>query len=255
MEGVSPFGLPPPPPPPWFVGHRGAAAEAPENTVESFRLAAEQGADLVELDLRLTGDGTLVACHDADLMRVAGSPLAVETASLAELRGAGAALPKLDEILAALPPGLPLNLELKRDRAPRLGLAESAAGTLAGRGRPILVSSFDWPLLAALSALRPALPIAPLASRDGAALVAAGERLGAWSLHAHRRLATPWLASAARDAGRPLLVYTVNDAAEAARLLDLGVTGLFTDAPGRLRRDLAASRGPGTAAAAREADS
>ena len=82
MAGVAALGLEAPP---WIVGHRGAAGEAPENTLPSFLLAAQQGADMIELDVQLAADGELVVVHDWDLERLAGVPLVVEeTAAAAE---------------------------------------------------------------------------------------------------------------------------------------------------------------------------
>ncbi len=235
-------------PPPWIVGHRGAAGEAPENTLPSLLLAARQGADLVELDLQLSSDGELVACHDWDLTRLAGHPLVVEESTRAELAavpiGDAAAgepaprIPTLAEVLAAAPADLPLNLELKRERAAREDLV-AALGRQLGDRRQVLISSFDWALLDLVRRALPHLPVAPLARSGPEALVAAAERLAAWSLHCHRRIAGPRLLAAARQARRPVLVYTVNDAAEARRLLARGASGLFTDFPGRLRAALA----------------
>lgn len=241
-----PLGLPEPP---WIVGHRGAAGEAPENTIASFRLAIEQCADIVELDLQLTADGALVACHDRDLRRlVPGGPggdpadagaakLVVEASELAALRGSGLELPTLPEVLAVLPAAVPLNLELKRRRADRRAFARTLRRAVAGRSR-LLISSFDWPLLAEVRELEPERPLAAIGRVRSPPLLAAAERLGAWSVHCHRRMVAAPLVAAAHDRGRPLMAFTVNDPAEARRFFDLGVDGVFTDHPGRLRRQL-----------------
>ncbi len=238
------------PPPPWIVGHRGVAGEAVENTVDSLRLAVEQRADMVEIDLQLSADGELVVFHDWDLERLAGRSPVVETMRLEELRQVElraatvhgprrGRIPTAGEALAALPPELPVNLELKRRSADTERFAAALAELLSRRPR-VLVSSFDWELLAAVRLLQPELPVAPLAKRGRRALVAAGERLAAYSLHCHRRMARRRLARAARRAGRPLLVFTVNRRRLARRLLARGVDGLFTDFPGRLRAELEA---------------
>src|SRR5205085_3299316 len=67
---------------PLIVGHRGASADAPENTLAAFRLAWEQGADAIEMDLRLTRDGRIVVFHDEDLRRVAGTKNKVKVEDL-----------------------------------------------------------------------------------------------------------------------------------------------------------------------------
>lgn len=239
------------PPPPWIVGHRGVRAEITENTLAGLAAAVRQGADMVEVDVQLTVDDVLVLCHDWDLQRLGGrSEVVEETAStlLAAVRvhdrEAGRdeerhRIPHLSEALDLVPGTVPLNLELKRRRAEPERLLD-ALEPLLDRRDDLLVSSFDWELLAALRARRPELPLAPLARRHADALLAAGERLAAWSLHCRQSLASRALAEAASDVGRPLLAYTVNDAAAARTLFDRGLSGVFTDRPGALRRELEA---------------
>ncbi len=227
---------------PWILGHRGAAADAVENTLTSFALALRQGADGIELDVQLSRDGTLFVFHDWTLERLAGDSRAVEALAASDLRLIridGEPLPTLEDVLARLPGDYPLNIELKRRDAPRHRLASALARTLGARAQ-VLISSFDWELLATVHAQSPDLPLAPLADRDGEALLAAGERLSAWSLHCHRRLAREELVRSATEAGRFVLAYTVDDAVEARELLARGVAGLFTNRPGALRRELAA---------------
>ena len=230
-----------PAPPPWIAGHRGAAAEALENTLASFALAVEQGADLVELDAQLTPDGVLVLLHDPTYARVAGSDLRPERepwSALASLRlHDGSAPARLDDLFAALPADFPVNVELKRTEAAIEPLA-AAAGRLADRPNT-LVSSFDWPLLDAVRARAPFLALAPIAGDDASVddLRRAAARLGAWSIHVSRALARRALAPLGRD-GRRVLCFTVNDPGEARYLLDSGASGVFSDSPGALRRAL-----------------
>lgn len=233
------------PPPPWVVAHRGASGERLENTIEACHLAVELGAPAVEVDVQLAADGVPVVFHDWDLERLgSGDRRVVEQLESRELGDLELALgptgrrgraPTLAELLAALPAGFPINLELKRREADRVRFATAIASLVAVRPN-VLVSSFDWEQLASLRALTPELPLAPLGSRDPAALLAAGERLEAWSLHAHRRLASAELVAAAAAAGRPLLVYTVNEVADARALFAFGVAGVFTDHPALLLR-------------------
>ncbi len=107
-----------------IVGHRGASHEAPENTLASFRLAWQQGADGVEGDYYLTSDGRVVCIHDADTERVAGEKWVVAETPFATLRkldvGAwkglrwrGEKIPSMEEVLATVPAGKKAVLELK----------------------------------------------------------------------------------------------------------------------------------------------
>ncbi len=259
---ASPFHLPDPP---WIAGHRGAAAEAMENTLDSFRLAIDQGADLLELDVQMCADGELLVVHDWDLRRLTGSSLVVERAAAEVVRSqglraarepgrprwpgiatigrrgtgrlTGERIPTLGDVLAMRPPDLPLNIELKRRVAHRGRFAEAVLAATAGH-EPLLFSSFDWDLLAELRRRAPHVCLAPLASRWPSLLLEAGRNLRAWSLHAHRRIVSPALVERARAAHRPLLVYTVNDVAEARRFFEWGVAGVFSDRPGALRAAL-----------------
>src|SRR5262249_48415080 len=110
--------------------HRGASAEAPENTLEAFRRAIARGADALEMDAHATQDGAVVISHDPDGTRAAGVPRRICESSLAEVRGwdagfgfvagggggalgrRGLRLPLLEEVLEVFP-GVPLNIDLK----------------------------------------------------------------------------------------------------------------------------------------------
>jgi glycerophosphoryl diester phosphodiesterase len=222
------------------VAHRGASGELLENTIDACRRAVALGAPMLEVDVQLAADGELVVVHDWDLVRLAGDRRVVERLAAAELAAVALGLgdrrghaPTLGALLAALPPDYPVNLELKRRQAPRPAFAAALRAATVGRGQ-LLVSSFDHDLLAEVAAALPGVPLSPLEAHDAAALLSAGERLGAWGLHCHRRLASASLAAAAAAGGRPLLAYTVDDPEEARRLFALGLSGVFTDWPGRL---------------------
>ena len=107
---------------PIILGHRGASAEAPENTLAAFRLAVEQGADGVELDVWRCGSGEVVVHHDPDTARTGGVARLVSSTPWAELRRldvgswkgerfAGERIPLLAEVLDALPTAV-VNVEL-----------------------------------------------------------------------------------------------------------------------------------------------
>lgn len=189
---------------PLVLGHRGASADFPENTVRAFQEALRQGADGVELDVMRCGSGEVVVIHDDDLARVAGgaagSAVRVRSAPLAALRafdlGGGERVPTLAEVLEALGPEALVNVELKSPEPGPGGhgglrgrLATGAgylrlcrddglaavvaavlrrAGRLHGRGaRTTLVSSFDpFQLLRFQREALGALPLGYLFERD-----------------------------------------------------------------------------------------
>jgi glycerophosphoryl diester phosphodiesterase len=235
------------PQPPWLVAHRGASADEPENTLASIATALEQGADMIEIDLHLTADGELLATHDAE-MTIGGRQWPVEDSEASTIRRAAAgpertdraALPTIAEILALIPDTVPINIELKRAKAEIDSLVAATVESLGERSR-VIVSSFDWDLLASLRRSQPDALIAPIGSRRPLDLLRAATRLGAATVHCHRRVAFGDFVSAARAEGWPVLVYTINEAAQARQLFDRGVAGIFTDMPGAMRDALRSS--------------
>jgi glycerophosphoryl diester phosphodiesterase len=236
----------PPDPRPLILGHRGASAEAPENTLAAFRLAMAQGADGVELDAWRCATGEVVVIHDPDARRVAGDGLRVAEASLAALRdldvgawkGArfrGERIPLLAEVLEAFP-GARINVELK---GPDRRVAAAAAEVIrrAGAAERVIVSSFHARLLRAFRAAAPDVARGLLFERAPAwplrvALARAWLRPAA--LHPAADLVTPARAARWRRLGLAVNVWTVDEPAEAARLWALGAGALITNAPAAL---------------------
>lgn len=238
---------------PLVLGHRGASAAAPENTLEAFRLAVAEGADGVELDVRRCRTGEVVVFHDADATRVAGTPLRIGDASLAEIRAldagasrgpafAGARVPLLEEVFEALP-GAFVNVELKtQGRDLRLAAAAARVIRAAGAGDRVVVSSFDWRLLVAFRLAAPELPIGLLfepQTRWRIPLALAIPLLGPRAVHPDRALVTAERARAWTGRGLGLNVWTVDDPDEARRLRALGATSIITNVPGRIVAALA----------------
>ncbi len=242
------------PPPPWIAAHRGALPLL-ENTIPALALAVEEGADLLEFDVQATADGVLVVHHDGDLARLAGRPdLTVETATLSELVDQELSLPEdparrgriptLAALLAALPGGFPVNIELKVRRSDRGRLAGLALAETSGR-QNVLFSSFDAALLRELRRRSAGARLAPIAARWSPALERLGRELGAWSLHVGGGVARARSAAGGAPTAPPILAFTVNDAARARTLLAHGAAGLFTDRPGGLRAELGKLAGTG----------
>lgn len=227
---------------PVVVGHRGAPLVAAENTAEAFAAAAGLGATWVELDARRAADGVVVR-HDP---HTAGGVALIE-ARVEELAALG--IPSLDTVLAGLPEGLGVDVELKNlpgepDYDEGTALADAVAGVLAAHhGRPLLASSFNPSTLAGLAGT--GLPLGLLTSawvRLDAAVGLAGE-LGAVVLCPHvdsQGLDEAGIA-AAHAAGLQLMAWTVDDPDRARRLAVDGIDALCTNDPARI---LAAVRPP-----------
>ncbi len=236
---------------PPVIGHRGAAARAPENTVPGFRRAAADGAGWVEADARLTADGAVVLLHDSTLDRTTNGSGALARAPLAAVRAldagawfdaasAGTPVPTLAEAVAALTGlGLGLNLELKPVTGGERALARAVVEVLAAawppRRPPPLVASFEPAALAEMAALAPSLPRGYL-TRGGGGWRNAAARLGCATVHMRVDALTPRLVAAIRSAGYPVVAWTVNDPDTARHLWDAGVMSVITDDPGALTK-------------------
>lgn len=234
--------------PPWIIGHRGACGHSPENTIESFRLAVSQGANMIEMDLQLTADAYVVVVHDWSLERLAGIPRIVETSTLGEIQkynvaryfrpeGPPASIPTLASVFDAIDISTPCNLELKCKQSHASTSIKAVAGVIGHRNRLVL-SSFDWNLLRECRCILPNKLSAPLAHNTLDCLLDVAQELSAVSVNCHHNLIDREFVKAANACGYPVLAYTVNDAVTAKRLFELGVSGAFTDVPGQLLDNL-----------------
>ncbi|MEZ5550600.1 MAG: glycerophosphodiester phosphodiesterase family protein [Pseudomonadales bacterium] len=226
-----------------IIGHRGAAGLVPENTLPSFARALELGVDAVELDIHLC-EGRLIVIHDDTLERTTNGTGTLASQTLAALRrldaGQGAQIPLLEEILELLPGQTGINIELKGPGT-ALPLAELLRGI---PDRDLLVSSFDHDLLDQFHRAAPDIRAAPLYSRWKGDPITTASLFGGGFLNLSRKLVTAVRCRAAQAAGLKLLVYTVNDPQEAQQLYAMGVQGLFTDYPDRIRSVVPADRAP-----------
>jgi glycerophosphoryl diester phosphodiesterase len=240
------------------IAHRGASGAAPENTLAAFELAARQGADAFELDVRLTADGVPVVLHDPTLDRTTNRAGPLAALRLADLRNIDAGftfsldsgrtfpfratdvgIPSLTEVLRGFP-DMPVLLELKEAMAQgpvrQLLIEEKAVD------RCVLASEH----LAALQVFRePPFATAASAAEIGVLYRAVLFRRVPSSLPyrllsvpvRHRGLPVPTrsFVAAARGLGCPVHVWTVNDAAVAVTLWGRGVAGMVTNLPDAIR--------------------
>jgi glycerophosphoryl diester phosphodiesterase len=220
---------------PLVLGHRGASAVAPENTVAAFTRARELGADGVELDVRRTADGVLVVHHDAEVHDVG----VIASLSFADLREARPQLATLAEALDACR-GLVVNAEVKclpwePDADADGSVMLATIDAVRAHDGMMIVSSFD---LAAVDRARAAAPDLPTAWLTHGQEIAAAAELAAARGH-------PWLnadgiaaleagadgIAAAHHAGVLVGTWTVDDPAAARRLAVAGADVIITNVP------------------------
>ena len=231
-----------------IVAHRGAAGIAPENTLASFREAIRHGADWLEFDVRLTGDGVPVVIHDPTLKRTTTGRGPVRSRTLGEIRRldagswyderfSGERVPTLDDVLK-LGSKTRLNIEIKSNCAPASEAAEAVWSRVRDGGLQdrTLITSFDIDILKALRELDRQVPLGfPWQSglRDPVRRALSLKcrmmlfEVGGLSEKKVRRC---------REVGLDVWVYTVNEPEEMQRVMDLGVDALVTDRPDLLAR-------------------
>ena len=237
-----------------FVGHRGVAAHAPENTLASLRRAAEMGMRWVEFDVRLSRDGHPVLFHDEHLSRTTDGQGRVADHDLVELKtldaGAyfdpafrGERIPTLNEAINVLEIlGLGANVEIKPDGDRETETAQVVFRTL----KTFWPSSLPPPIISSFSTLALAVSAAGAPEWEHALLVDIIPRdwrrrldaLGSTALHCNARRLVRERAAEVIAAGIPLRCYTVNSARVARKLFAWGVSAVFTDAPDRLSASL-----------------
>ena len=246
-----------------IFAHRGNSVRFPENTLPAFRSAFEIGCDMVETDLHLTADGSLVLWHDERTGRNTEENLIVADSTLARLReldagysftdgrgttpfrGMGLYIMTLDELFEEFPVGV-FNIDLK-STDPAIADAYAAALARHRAWERVVTGSFNGPVLRRFRSLAPECVTSMTPFEVRAAVVANRPVVGAFApllqrlvrgrifqvpeLHGRMRVVDSRLTRTWARAGVPVQVWTVNAPDEAKRLLTLGVRGIFTDAP------------------------
>ena len=227
---------------PLVIAHRGASAYRPQNTLPAFELAVAQHADMIETDLHRTADGAVVITHDEELAGLGGAG-EIADASLADIRGldagAGERVPTLDEILDGFGGRIPFNLELKRAvHRDYAGLETQALDAVRSRGLlgRTLWSSFYDSVLARLREQEPAARLGLLVSaRYPDRIFERARAIGAEAINPEVSIVDAALVAEAHAEGLAVYVFTVDDEVAMRSLLDLGVDGIFTNRPDRMR--------------------
>ena len=225
---------------PLLIAHRGAAAEAPENTLAAFARALALGADGLELDVRVTRDGVPVVFHDPTLARLTGRRRAIAALALSDLRTVrirGEPVPTLAKALALVRGRAVVQIEIKAAAAL---VAVVRVVQRARASRHVILASFEAAVVAGARALAPGIP-RMLISRGGTAenlgaklagLAAAGVSLD------HRAIASPAFVAALQRRHYRVWCWTVNHPRLMLRLAAWGVDAILSDDPALLKSTL-----------------
>ncbi len=227
-------------PSPIIFAHRGASAHAPENTIAAFELAHQQGADAIELDVKLSADGIPVVIHDSTVDRTtdgSGRVVNLELAALQELdAGEGQRIPTLDEVFASVGGKLLINVELTNYKTPNDQLVEKVVDVVEKHAlaESIIFSSFFSRNLKRATQFLHQTPCGLLALPGllGWWGRSYGFRLGDYqAMHPNLKDTTSQQIERIHRMGRRVHVWTVNAAEEMHQLADWNVDGIITDDP------------------------
>lgn len=242
----------------FIVAHRGASGDAPENTLPAFELAWEQGADAIEGDFHLTKDNRIACIHDYDTTKVAGTKLVVADSTFEELRKldvgswkspkfAGTRIPSLEEVIATIPEGKKLYLEVKCGPEIVPTLAKTLAASELSPEQ-LVVISFNEDFVRQWKTAEPESRTMLLISfnrrvpRLSPSLHEVIEKLkdtGAdgVSTNTHPALDANFV-EGVKAADFEYHSWTINEADKARELMDMGSQSITTDFPGQLRSSL-----------------
>ena len=234
-------------PRPIIFAHRGASANAPENTLASFKLALAQGADAIELDAKLSADGHVVICHDPTLERTTDGTGFLSRKTLAELRALdagssfsdkfrGEKIPLLEDVFEAVGKKLLINIELTNYATPFDSLVEKVCALVTKHGLEgsVIFSSFFAPNLKKAFRLLPNVPRGLLARPGwkGAWARSFGFTFGDYAaLHPNLCDTDVQQIQRVHRLKRRVHVWTVKATEQIIRLKDWGVDGIFTPNP------------------------
>ncbi|MEM9645209.1 MAG: glycerophosphodiester phosphodiesterase [Planctomycetota bacterium] len=247
---------------PLIVGHRGASADAPENTLAAFRLAWDQGADGIEGDFHLTADNKIVCIHDTDTERISNKKLVVKDVTLEQLRGldagswkskdfSGESIPTFKEVFATVPNGKTFVIELKV--GPEIvPILKSELEQIDPGERQLLIISFNVDTIAACKASMPQLKCHWLTSFKRTAtlryqpnpksIIATMKKCQAdgVGMKGETKVINEAFLDQLRQAGiDEFHVWTVDAPSVAKRFKQLGAFGITTNVPATIRNTLA----------------
>ena len=234
-----------------YIAHRGASYDAPENTVTAAKLAWEIGADAVECDIHLSKDNRIMVIHDKDTKRtcsnkknlsIADSPSTLlrdlDAGSWKDKKYKGEKIPFLSELIETIPTGKTLVVEIKCGKEvipPLIRMMEKYK-----KQEQIVFIAFDWETIVETKKAFPQNKCYWLSSsKNGLSkkIKEAAEN-GLDGVNLHYSVIDEEIVNAAKESNLEVLAWTVDDPAEAKRLIDLGVVKLTTNRPAWLKEEV-----------------
>lgn len=236
------------------IAHRGASAYYPENTMAAFRAAADMRAEMVELDVLLSRDGVPVVFHDIELDAHSSGQGMLSSYTLEQLKAldagswfdkgfAGVSIPTLEEVLAFAAGTIALNIEIKTEAVLDQyegGVEEKCLRLVEKYNMKghVLFSSFDYRAVVHLKELDPAVSVALLYNRSASGKKMPSKLMDIYQADAfncsYQQFRKTWSVDLKKH-GIPHFIYTVDRPKRMWKLMDAGVTGIFTNKPDLLK--------------------
>ncbi len=213
------------------IGHRGARAYAPENTIDSFKKAIDMGVNAIELDVRKTKDNQIVVIHDADIKRTTNGQGLVSDLTLAEIKGfsmeGGEKIPTLCEALDFLGKKVTTLIELKE-----IGLEEAVLGIIRERGlqKDVIVTSFLEEAIRKIRELDANIQTGLIYAKHSNPVKAALDLKANYLVALYRFVHTANVEKAHKN-GLKVVVWTINTPEEVSAFAKKGVDGIASDKP------------------------
>ncbi|MBT6611018.1 MAG: hypothetical protein HOB38_02845 [Deltaproteobacteria bacterium] len=232
---------------PVLIAHRGYKARYPENTLAAFEAALDSGAEMIELDITLSQDRSMVVIHDDTLNRTSNGKGAVRDYSITELKKFDAGnwfddrfsdekIPTLVEVLKQVNRRAVVNIEIKssafEDPAPADAIENQVIALIQKMNLLdcVLISSFEKRFLERIAAIEPTLALGVISGEPAdAATVKMLKKLGVYSWHAWHKILTAEQVEFLHAANLKVFSFTVNEPDIFQRLSEMSIDGVFTD--------------------------
>lgn len=222
------------------IGHRGAKAHSPENTMDSFMKALDMGVDGIELDVHVCATGELVVIHDFTVDRTTNGSGEVHKMTLSELKKLRIdekhSIPMLDEVLALVNRKCLVNIEMK-GRHTAKPVSDFVDKYVKERGwsyDDFIVSSFQREELLVMSDINKNIKLGILSQASVTQAWEWAEEFSAKAIHPHYSLLTESNVKKAQQAGLKVYTWTINEPEDIERIKSYNVDGIISDYPERL---------------------
>ena len=226
---------------PLVIGHRGAMGHETENTLASVQKALDLGVDMIEIDVFKISSGELVVFHDQTVDRLTNGPGNIEEYNISDLSrlilDGGHKIPMLQDVLKLIDNKVVLNIELKGANT-----ADKVNHTIdfytKSRGwspENFIISSFNWDELRAMRKLNKNVAIAVLTEDNPLDAIEVGKELNAVAINPYFKNLDADVAKKIKEAGFKIYTWTVNEPEDIVAMKNLGVDGIITNFPERIR--------------------